>query len=358
MKRIALSGYYGFQNAGDEAVLAGLVMAFRAARPQKELEITALSIDPARTKLEHGIQSAHRYRLSQLLRAIARADLVLSGGGSLLQDATTGRSIFYYLAVLRVAQMLGKKTMMIAQGIGPLERKRSRRLTRSVANRCTAITVRDNTSRDLLQEIGVTRPITVTADPALLLEPEQLGPPHDERCGLSLRPWRNEEQGLADRLAEAYANALPHVPLLFMPMHGEADSDVQTFFAVALREHLDSAIRIAKPGSPCNASLLMLIASRARMVIGMRLHALIFAAACSVPGVALVYDPKVIAFMEQSGQADATYDIVNGDPDHLSGLLKRVWEERKERAEALHERLPSLRAAAAKNAEIALEVLG
>jgi polysaccharide pyruvyl transferase CsaB len=357
MKRIALSGYYGFQNAGDEAVLAGLVMALRAERPEHELEITALSMDPARTKLEHGINAAHRYRIGPVLRTLSRADLVLSGGGSLLQDATTVRSIFYYLALVRMAQLMGKKTMFIAQGIGPLSHKRSRKLTRSVANRCTAITVRDNASRDLLIEIGVTKPITVTADPALLLEPEHLGPPHDERCGLSLRPWRNEEQALADQLAEAYAQALPHVPLLFMPMHGEADSDVQTFFAVALREHLDSAIRIAKPGSPCNASLLMLIASRARMVIGMRLHSLIFAAACSVPAVALAYDPKVVAFMEQSGQADAIYDIRDGDHANLGELLKRVWAERKERSEALHERLPALRAAAAKNAEIALEVL-
>lgn len=358
MKRIALSGYYGFRNAGDEAVLAGLVMAFRAARPEEELEITALSMDPARTKLEHGIHAANRYRLSHVLRTLSRSDMVLSGGGSLLQDATTGHSIFYYLAIVRLAQMMGKKTMFIAQGIGPLERKRSRNLTRSVANRCTAITVRDNTSRDLLLEIGVTKPITVTADPALLLEPTHLGPPPDERCGLSLRPWRNEEQALADRLAEAYARALPHVPLLFMPMHGEADSDVQTFFAVALREHLDSAIRIAKPGAPCNASLLMLIASRARMVIGMRLHSLIFAAACGVPGVALAYDPKVIAFMEQSGQADAVYDIRNGSLASMGDLLERVWAERRERSEALHERLPALRAAATKNVEIALEALG
>ncbi|HEX5324797.1 MAG TPA: polysaccharide pyruvyl transferase CsaB, partial [Capsulimonadaceae bacterium] len=211
MKRIVLSGYYGFQNAGDEAVLAGLIMALRAARPENELEITALSIDPARTKLEHGINALHRYRTGQVLRAIGRADLVLSGGGSLLQDSTSAHSIFYYLAIIRLAQMMGKKTMFIAQGIGPLIRKRSRKLTASVANRCSAITVRDNASCELLREIGVKRPITVTADPALLLEPEQLGPPPDERCALSLRPWKNEEQALADRLAEAYAIALPHV---------------------------------------------------------------------------------------------------------------------------------------------------
>lgn len=357
MKRIAISGYYGFQNAGDEAVLEGLVTALRARASEKDLQITALSIDPARTTLEHSIPAAHRYRVSPLLRTLSRSDLLLSGGGSLLQDSTSAHSIFYYLGVVRMAQMLGKKTMFAAQGIGPLTRKRSRRLTRSVANKLSAITVRDQASADLLREIGVTKPITVTADPALLLEPEQLEPATDERCALSLRPWRNIEHLLADQLAEAYAGALPNVPLLFMPMHGEQDSEVQTFFAVALREHLDGAVRIAKPCAPCNASLLLLIASRARMVIGMRLHALIFAAACGVPSVALSYDPKVAAFMEQSGQADACFDMADADPDSLTDLLSRVWKERVARAAALRERLPQLRASAAKNAEIALEVL-
>lgn len=357
MKRIAISGYYGFQNAGDEAVLAGLVMALRSARSSKDLEITALSIDPEKTALEHGIRAAHRYRVGAVLKTLSKADLVLSGGGSLLQDSTSAHSIFYYLAIVRIAQMMGKKTMFIAQGIGPLARKRSRRLTRSVANRLSAITVRDSASAELLKEIGVTKPVTVTADPALLLEPEHLEPPSDERCALSLRPWKGTEQYLADRLAEAYAEALSDVPLLFMPMHGEKDSEVQTFFAVALREHLDTAVRIAKPCAQCNASLLLLIASRARMVIGMRLHALIFAAACGVPSIALAYDPKVAAFMEQSGQSDACYSMGNGEFNGLGALLARVWAERKERASALKDRLPALRAKASENAAIALEVL-
>lgn len=357
MKRIAISGYYGFQNAGDEAVLEGLVTALRARASEKDVEITALSIDPARTTLEHSIPAVHRYRLGPLLRTLSHSDLLLSGGGSLLQDSTSAHSIFYYLGVVRMAQIMGKKTMFAAQGIGPLTRKRSRNLTRSVANRLSAIAVRDQGSADLLREIGVTKPITVTADPALLLEPEQLEPATDERCALSLRPWKNTEQLLADQLAQAYADALPDVPLLFMPMHGEQDSEVQTFFAVALREHLEGAVRIAKPSAPCNASLLLLIASRARMVIGMRLHALIFAAACGVPAVALSYDPKVAAFMQQSGQADACFDMANGDPKSLQALLSRVWGERKERADALQKCLPELRARAAKNAEIALELL-
>ncbi len=128
VKRLTLSGYYGYGNAGDEAVLAGLVKGFRAARPAGELEIVALSGNPQETEQAHGIAAADRYKAGALLQAIARSDVFLSGGGSLLQDVTSAHGIFYYLGVVRLAQMLGKPTMFIAQGIGPLRLARSRRL--------------------------------------------------------------------------------------------------------------------------------------------------------------------------------------------------------------------------------------
>ena len=94
MKRLLLSGYYGYGNAGDEAVLAGLVAGFRAAQPDGGLEIVALSGSPAETEAAHGIAAADRYKPGVLLREIRRADLVLSGGGSLLQDVTSAHGIF------------------------------------------------------------------------------------------------------------------------------------------------------------------------------------------------------------------------------------------------------------------------
>ena len=191
MKRLLLSGYYGYGNAGDEAVLAGLVAGFRAVRPAEDLELVALSGSPAETEAAHGIAAADRYKPGALLREIRRADLFLSGGGSLLQDVTSAHGIFYYLGVVRMAQAMGRKTMFIAQGIGPLKRARSRRLVRSVANRLNAVTVRDPGSADLLREIGVTRPpIEVTADPALLLgEAPPPAPPPQAGEGRRINAW-------------------------------------------------------------------------------------------------------------------------------------------------------------------------
>ncbi len=349
---VTISGYYGFGNAGDEAVLAGLVQSLRAEAG--DLDICALSIAPQKTRAAHGISAAHRYHPSELIPALLKTDLLLSGGGSLLQDVTSAHGIFYYLGIVRLAQMLGKRTMFAAQGIGPLVRPRSRKLTAAVANRVDAITVRDPASAALLREIGVTRPsIEVVADPALLLSPPAVPvsasfPP---QFAVALRAWPGHAN-LGSVVADACRRALPPaaIPVL-VPMQPTSDTDIGEQFA-AERLPTDSRRADAMP----LASLMETLAS-CEMVVGMRLHALILAAACGVPSVALSYDPKVAAFMMQSGQADTVKDLKDFDADALAGLLAQVWETRQARAEALRARLPALRALARRTAQIARGLL-
>lgn len=351
MRRITLSGYYGFGNAGDEAVLAGLVQSLRAGRGPKELEIVALSGSPEETRAQHGIEAAHRFKASALLGSISRTDLLLSGGGSLLQDVTSAHGIFYYLGVVRMAQMLGKKTMFVAQGIGPLKRKRSRRLVKSLANRLNAITVRDQASADLLREIGVNKtPIEVTADPALLLASDS--PPKQDGFGVALRPWPGHD-ALAFYVADACRPALGANRAMLFPMQPQSDKETAEHFAAQWHQVNRVVLCSTETGLP---ALLNNIGG-CQMMVGMRLHALILATACGVPSVALSYDPKVSAFMAQSGQSDAVYPIESADPDKLTNLLGVVWANRETRADALRERLPGLRAQAARNAEAALALL-
>ncbi|HEY3332957.1 MAG TPA: polysaccharide pyruvyl transferase CsaB [Capsulimonadaceae bacterium] len=350
MKRIVLSGYYGFDNAGDEAVLAGLVRALRTRAASSELAIEALSIAPDATRTAHGIDSAHRMQLGSVMRSLASADLVASGGGSLLQDSTSRHSIFYYLAIVRIAQMLGKKTMFVAQGIGPLNLQRSRKLTASVANRLDAITVRDDASAALLRAIGCTRPpIEVTADPALLL-----GSPTPvlgrSGVGVALREWQGETAQLAGDLALAYRTTLAGAPIIDMPMMRGADEAANAAF-------INAAGGEARRGNGELADLLQQAAG-VEMVLGMRLHALIFAAASGTPSVALSYDPKVAAFMAQTGQQDAVYDIASRNPEALRAMVAKVWSERGARAAALAARLPALRTRAQRNADVAVGLLG
>ena len=356
MKRLLLSGYYGYGNAGDEAVLAGLVAGFGAATA--ETEIVALSGGPAETEAAHGIAAADRYKPGALLREIGRADLVLSGGGSLLQDVTSAHGIFYYLGVVRMAQVMGRKTMFIAQGIGPLKRARSRRLVRSVANKLNAVTVRDPGSADLLREIGVTRPpVEVTADPALLLgEPGLTTSEGTGSFGVALRPWLGQE-GLAAHVADACASVLSGRRALLLPMQPSSDKPVAEQFARQWHQADQARNRATLCSLEKGLTPLLANIASCDLMIGMRLHALILAAAAGVPSVALSYDPKVDAFMRASGQGEAVYDLAHSDPDVLQSLLTRAWAERGERAAALRAALPSLRARAARNIAVALGLL-
>ncbi len=354
MKRLLLSGYYGYGNAGDEAVLAGLVTGFRSL--PAELDLTALSGNPPATRTAHGINAVDRSLPAALLPAIARCDLFLSGGGSLLQDVTSAQSIFYYLGVVRLAQMLGKKTMFIAQGIGPLKRGRSRKLVAAVANKLDAITVRDAASARLLAEIGVSRPpIEVTADPALLLfRPPAPNSGGDEGgFGVALRPWHGQEQLGTQTAAACFPTLAGQTPRL-LPMQPGSDAAVAAQFAGEWARLQGASGPVSASSIPDDLNALLSIIAGCDMMVGMRLHALILAAAAGVPSAALAYDPKVAAFMQASGQGDAVYDLSAPNADALAALIGQVWRERDERAAALRAALPELRAKARRNCGAAL----
>ena len=175
-KRTAvISGYYGYHNLGDDAIL--LSIRRRLARLSGDVELVALSNSPESTLAEYGVNAVKRFSVGQVRRAIRQADLLISGGGSLLQDRTSTRSILYYLFVIRTALHYNKPVMLYANGIGPVTKPTNRRRVRDVVSRADAITLRDGDSLAELQAMGVDHPrMTVTADPVFTLNgipPEQ-----------------------------------------------------------------------------------------------------------------------------------------------------------------------------------------
>ena len=145
MTRLVISGYYGFGNAGDEAMLAAILEAILEVVP--DADITVISGNPGHTAANHGVKAIGRFDMFGILNAIGRCDLLISGGGSLLQDVTSKRSLYYYLSIITLATSFGKRVMLYAQGIGPLRRKRARQIVGQVLNKVTMITVRDERSK-------------------------------------------------------------------------------------------------------------------------------------------------------------------------------------------------------------------
>lgn len=334
MQKVVLSGYYGFDNAGDEALLWSIAGKLRELKP--DLRVIVLSANPSRTGELYGVEAVPRANPLALLMTLRRADLLISGGGSLLQDVTSWRSIIYYLGVIALARLLGTPVMYYAQGVGPIRRGWARWLTRFISDRVNLITLRDEDSRREMTQLGVKRPpMMVTADPVLALKPEQwLGkdaslnqegkqPPW---AGFSLRQWKGLE-GYKKVIAQA-ADYLAERgwEVVFLPFHHPDDLAVSRQVAAMMRY----PSRVIE--EQLTARALLYQVGRMNLLIGMRLHSLVFAAVNGVPMLGVSYDPKVDAFLEALGRRPAGSVSDLSAPEFISrleNLLKRLPREQE-----------------------------
>lgn len=309
MYNILISGYYGFNNIGDESVLRTVIDNLREKLPG--VEIAVLSQDPAGTEATYGVKAARRMNLGDILRSVWRCDLLLSGGGSLLQDATSSRSILYYLFILRLAQLLRKQTFIYSQGIGPISDARNRRLTAFVLKRTDGIVVRDAKSRDLLLELGVpARLIHVTADPVIRVKKADpalgLRILEEEGCprhsgGLTVgwavkarkpnKAFLHEVERCILWLREAYGADSVLIPFFH-------DEDLSVCEAVASRLDGQAGCLRQKHLSEETLSIIGCM----DVLVGVRLHSLIYAAVMGVPMIGVSYDPKVDSFLSSIHQ--------------------------------------------------------
>ncbi|MFQ5811436.1 MAG: polysaccharide pyruvyl transferase CsaB [Armatimonadota bacterium] len=355
------SGYYGFGNLGDEAILAASIAALRAARP--DLDIEVLSADPRRTARQYGVRGASRSNPLHILAALRRADLLLSGGGGLLQDVTSPASPLYYLGILRLAQLLRRKTMVFAQGIGPLHSRRSIALTLSCSRRANAITVRDEASAQWLRERGLDdSDIVVAGDPALLLEacPRERaceilagnGAPGDgRRIGICVRPWHTAPHlvrtlaSLADELARELD---AHV--LLLPFHPHLDLEPCRNIARLTGRPATVLEGTLSPGEALG------VIARLDLLIGMRLHSLILGALAGAPLLGISYDPKVDAFLESLGlRAAASAEALDGAVVRAAAHEAMARSDRQQRR--LRDRVEGLKEAAQRSIQGALSLL-
>lgn len=362
-RQFVLSGYYGCGNAGDEAVLAGIRASF-ARRAGEAAQLVVLSQNPYETTIRHHLRSVYRMNLSSVRQALRESDMLLSGGGSLLQDTTSVRSLLYYLWIARLAYSLGVPVMFYAQGLGPLRRPMSRALVRVVANRAAAITVRDEESARLLAAIGVTNPtIEVTADPAFALSPAAPGsvdalmtaeglPTDEPLIGVALRPWG----GTGESPVESYARLLESLErrcrgrVVLLPMHAQDDVP----FAEEVAAHTRSPEKVLLVRRTYPSDVLLGLVGRMQAMVAMRLHALIFAARVAVPPFALSYDPKVESLMRSLDLGDCLEHWRGFDPDETAERVAALLADRPCRAEALRNRQAELEERALRNADIAL----
>jgi polysaccharide pyruvyl transferase CsaB len=294
-QKILLSGYYGFDNIGDEAVLAALVQIFSENIPN--VEIAALSANPEKTAAAYGIRAVDRWDRCAVKREMSDAALFCSGGGSLIQDVTSVRSVYYYTSQLAAAQKMGVPTIVLAQGLGPLNTKLGRMMTRNTLKKCRFLSWRDADSLKLAEEIGLGGSNNyLVCDPVLLWQPDlpkkQQRAANGKKIALALRPWRDLQIAEAVHLVELLQN-VGYEPLL-LPYHQGEDEKL----AAEINGKLTRKAEIAVCKTPSEAWETL---SGVYMLVGMRLHSLIMAAAQGLPSLAISYDPKVEAFARIAG---------------------------------------------------------
>jgi polysaccharide pyruvyl transferase CsaB len=357
MSRIVISGYYGFHNLGDEAVLAATAAELRRRRP--EAEIAALSASPAETARVHGIDGVPRGDPREIIRSLRRCDLFLCGGGSLFQDATSWRSPWYYLSILALARRLARRTVVYAQGIERFHLAPVRAAVAVLLDRVDLITVRDAASQTLLREMGVRRPrVVLSADPSLLLTPEWSEAAKAEKArwgngaayGLALRPWRRGDAVRAAADAARILTARLGVRWILLPMHPPGDLAVAETLAARLGP---AAVVVRAPLGP--REMLALIGSL-DLLVGMRLHALLFAAAQGVPIVPIAYDPKVEALAHDLGEpAPVPASAVSAED--LARSMEAAVDDRQNRRARLLAAAEVLRQRAALSPQLAADLL-
>ncbi|MEK4292787.1 MULTISPECIES: polysaccharide pyruvyl transferase CsaB [unclassified Paenibacillus] len=312
-KKIVISGYYGFRNSGDEAVLQSILIALQKQSQALGISIEpiVLSIDPEWTSATYGVKSVHRMKLVEVRQAIYESAGLISGGGSLLQDVTGSKSIPYYLGIIKLAQWMGRPTFIYAQGIGPVNRKLFHPLIKSVFRKCTYISVRDEQSRELLLSMGLEqKKIEVVPDPVMGLSlPEDTDATTQSSelsdslpvIGISVRFWEQDRREL-EALAQGLIKANREVPLhlRFLPFHTPSDNEASRYMMEKLKGIIiEHGGQISICEDAIHPQHMLREVGQCDVLIGMRLHSLIYAAGRRVPLIGISYDPKIDHFLDR-----------------------------------------------------------
>ncbi|MCL2399322.1 MAG: polysaccharide pyruvyl transferase CsaB [Defluviitaleaceae bacterium] len=361
---IMISGYYGYNNSGDDLLLKSIVRDLK--NRQADLSITVLSKRPKETRAQYGVNAIYRFNFIAIWRLLKRTRLLLTGGGSVIQDLTSTHSLIYYLWIIKTARRLGVKNMLYANGIGPIRNANNIERMRRELNEVELITLREETSGTLLADLQVQKPkIIVTADPAFSLptpdfdsakaELKALGIEADPTLPficIAIRSWRHNPPGFeqhvarfADYIVEKYNYAV-----LFMPMRPSDDTEISKK-TISLMKH--SAAFLENPRSMDSVRGIVGLSA---FTVAMRLHTLIYAINLGVPVIGLAYDPKVEWLMETVDQHFYT-TVEEIEAEMLMDFANKIIEDKENVSAQIREAGQKAQILAEKNADLCMELL-
>lgn len=356
--KIVISGYYGFDNIGDEAVLRCLIDGLKE---RGITDITVFSNKPAETSRKYNIKAVNRNSFKEIYKALKRADALLSGGGSLIQDKTSSKSLWYYLGIMLMGKFLRKKVYVIGQGIGPVDKKFNRWITAKILNKIDGIAVRDESSKEYLKRLKVKKDVVVAADLVLnfsggnnkeifakILKKEGIDLNSGEYVLICTREWGNSELSrvelarAADFIVQDYG-----LKIVFLPFYHE---DVKESDRVATYMKMPYEILTGK----YEIDEILSIIKNSSLLIGVRLHSLIFAFISLIPFVGISYDPKVEGFLKSIGESSAG-DINSFTAEDILNKVSSIFQSKKEYLNEMSKHLDELKEKSKRNFDMLFE---
>lgn len=361
MKKIVVAGYYGFRNSGDDAILHSICNDI--LKMDIESRIMVLSSQPEITKGEYPVQSINRFKLFDVIREIKSCDVLVMGGGSLIQDVTSTRSLYYYLGLLWIAKFFKKSTMLYGNGIGPIHHRYNRPMTSLTLNNVNTITLREHVSKEILFQLRVKKPkITVTADPVFNLELQELVntseiyetekiPKDKPLVGVLFRSW-NYEESYTRKMAKVCDEIISHYGyhVVFIPMTFPGDLKVATEIMKRMTQKASVIQR------HYNEEKLISFMGEMHLILSMRLHGLIYGALKHVPVIGFNYDPKVEYYAKEL-DLPIVEDMQHIHVDKIMKLIDEIELNRDALIRQMEVRVKELKQEADRNRDYLLDLL-
>lgn len=368
-KKIMISGYYGFGNIGDEAILNAIVDSIREEEPNTEFVV--LSSNNLYTENQLDVKAINRLNIPLIISELINTDLFISGGGGLMQDTTGPASVLYYGGLLKIAQTLGVKTMIYAQGVGPLKKEYNKKIVKAIFNKTKAITIRDQFAYNDLISYGVNKELLqVTADPVLLLKEDdkekaklvlqELGlDPNKKTIAVAIRPWKEwYERQLKAFTSVIYQLARKYnMQILLVPFQMSSDYWLCKEAEVCFKSRPDENVNIKVLDKELTPKEMMSLIGCMDIVVGMRLHALIMAATLNIPSVGISYDPKVSYFSSLSGYPciPSVTDLQN--IENTLAIIEDVIVNSEENKKITSEKVSKIKELSQNNVKTALKLI-
>ncbi len=293
--QIILCGYYGFNNLGDDALLSEAIRELK--KRYDGAQITVICHTPKKVAKRFDVRTARRENIPKILNLIRNADRLVLGGGSILQDSTSMRSLRFYTLLIKSAAKYGVPVELLANGLGPLKRKRARNIVGRALSLCEKISLRDENSLSLALSLGTDRTKLALVDD---LSSRVDSCSEDELCRLM------KEYSLEDKnffLVSIKGKTKKRIRKII-----EGEIKVQIALGlypvfVVMHDGEDKKIskKLAKKyGAPCLENLspenLLALAGRSKLALGNRYHLLYLAKRKNTPIIPFGDDPKMLGF--------------------------------------------------------------